>query len=253
MKKVSVMTVTPIRMVTMSSPTVTTVDSPPQIKTASRISNFSVASLLADTRRRSKSPPLSPVTRITFSSNINNNNNESPKNLSTSQQIHHGSCSPHSQHNNDSSSSLKNDGSEDRLRLDRRSHTPHSSIASDEYDDSLHEDDDDEDVDIEEMNGENSTNPADKSSANMLPSSALAGGHVPIRPTPFSALAAAAAAWGSAGQIPGWPNRQMQPFGPPGLFSAQGFPGQMNGGELCSSNRLVLRANEESAVARTVN
>jgi len=232
----------------MCSPTVNLIEQ--MKKKSSNVSNFSVASLLADTRRRSKSPPLS---RITFSSNINNNNNESPKNLSTSQPIHHGSCSPHSQHNNDSSSSLKNDGSEDRLRLDRRSHTPHSSIASDEYDDSLHEDDDDEDVDIEEMNGENSTNPADKSSANMLPSSALAGGHVPIRPTPFSALAAAAAAWGSAGQIPGWPNRQMQPFGPPGLFSAQGFPGQMNGGELCSSNRLVLRANEESAVARTVN
>lgn len=46
------------------------------------------------------------------------------------------------------------------------------------------------------------------------------GGPVPIRPTPFSALAAAAVAWGG---VP-WPGaRQMPHFGPPGLFPGQGF------------------------------
>lgn len=52
-------------------------------------------------------------------------------------------------------------------------------------------------------------------------------GHVPIRPTPFSALAAAAAAWGG---MP-WPGaRQMGPFGPPGMFPGQGFGGGGHGG-----------------------
>lgn len=51
-------------------------------------------------------------------------------------------------------------------------------------------------------------------------------GHVPIRPTPFSALAAAAAAWGG---MP-WPGaRQMAPFGPPGMFPGQGFGGGHGG------------------------
>lgn len=214
------MTVTALRMVTMSSPTVTSVDSPPQIK-SSRISNFSVASLLADTR--SKTPPPSRL----IAHHINNNNNEiclTPKNLSMSQAS---SCSPNSQ-NNDSSNSIKHNDSE---LLDQRSHTPHSSIASDDYDDSIHDDDDDEDVDIEDMNSENSTN-GQKSASGLLPPQSLVGGPVPIRPTPFSALAAAAAAWGGMNNgVGGWPGRQMPPFGPPGLFPGQGFPNQMNGGE----------------------
>ncbi|EDW39090.1 GL13893 [Drosophila persimilis] len=53
--------------------------------------------------------------------------------------------------------------------------------------------------------------------------------HVPIRPTPFSALAAAAVAWGSMGAGVPWPGaRQMPPFGPPGLFPGQGFGGDAN-------------------------
>ena len=218
------MTVTPIRLVTMSSPTVTSVDSPPQMKTIpSRISNFSVASLLADTR--SKTPPPSRIIANHIITNNNNNNNNdicvTPKNLSMSQAS---SCSPNSQ-NNDSTNSIRHTDSE---LLDQRSHTPHSSIASEEYDDSIH-DDDDEDVDIEEMNSENSTN-GPKSPSGLLHPQSMLGGQVPIRPTPFSALAAAAAAWGGMNNG-GWPGRQMPPFGPPGLFPGQGFPGQMNGGE----------------------
>jgi homeobox protein MSX len=221
------MTVTPIRMVAMSSPTVTSVDSPPQTKTiTSRISNFSVASLLADTR--SKTPPPSRIIANHINrSIINNNNNEiclTPKNLSMSQAS---SCSPNSQ-NNDSSNSIRHHEHE---LLDQRSHTPHSSIASDDYDDSIQGDDDDEDVDIEDVNSENSTN-GQKSSSGLLPSQSLVGGAVPIRPTPFSALAAAAAAWGGMNNgVGAWPGRQMPPFGPPGLFPGQGFPGQMNGGK----------------------
>ena len=225
MNKLSGMTVTPIRLVAMSSPSVTAVDSPPQMKTVtSRISNFSVASLLADTR--SKTPPPPRIIANHAISLNNNNNNEiclTPKNLSTS---HASSCSPSSPHN-DSSNSLKQN---DRERMS--SHTPHSSIASEDYDDSLHEDDDDEDVDIEceDINGDN---PAQKSSSGSLPPQSMIGGPHPIRPTPFSALAAAAAAWGGMNNG-GWPGRQMPPFGPPGLFPAQGFPSQMNGGKFSS-------------------
>lgn len=215
------MTVTPLRMA-MTSPTVpppTTQHQPQLIKSVtSRISNFSVASLLADTRP--KSPPLTPT-----SLKINHNNNDillaSPTNLSLSQTS---SCSPNSQHN-DSSSSIKNNDSE----LLDRSHTPHSSIESEDYDDSVHDEEEDSIVDIEDVNSENSTN-LDKSG--MMQSSALVGGHVPIRPTPFSALAAAAAAWGGIGGGVPWPGaRQLTPFGPPGLFHGQGFPGQLGGGE----------------------
>jgi len=219
-EKAPEMTVTAMRLVAMSSPTVTSVDSPPQTKIASRISNFSVASLLADTR--SKTPPAS---RIIANHIINNNNNDiclTPKNLSMSQAS---SCSPSSQHN-DSTNSIKHNDSE---LLDQRSHTPHSSIASEDYDDSIHDDEDDEDVDIEDMNSENSTN--DHKSPSGLPPHSMIGGPGPIRPTPFSALAAAAAAWGGMNNgVGGWPGRQMPPFGPPGLFPGQGFPNPMNGG-----------------------
>ena len=219
------MTVTPIRMVTMSSPTVTSVDSPPQTKTiTSRISNFSVASLLAD--RRSKTPPPSRIIANHF--NNNNNNELTPKNLSTS---HVGSCSPSSQNNESTTNSIKHNDSE---LLDQRSHTPHSSIASDDYDDSIHDDEDDEDVDIEDC--ENSTNGHHQKSSGLLPPQSMIGGAHPIRPTPFSALAAAAAAWGGMNNgIGGWPGRQMQPFGPPGMFQGQVFGSQMSGGK----NRLL--------------
>ncbi|CAO1441785.1 unnamed protein product, partial [Diamesa hyperborea] len=211
------MTVTPLRMA-MTSPTVPPPTSQhqhqPQLmkSVTTRISNFSVASLLADTR------PKSPPSKIT--TNLNNNDicMASPTNLSLSQTS---SCSPHSNHN-DSSNSIKNNDSE----IIDRSHTPHSSIESEDYDDSVRDEEEDSIVDIEDMNNENSTN-LDKST--MLQSAAL-GGHVPIRPTPFSALAAAAAAWGGmGGGVPGWPGRQMPPFGPPGLFPGQSFPGQLTG------------------------
>jgi homeobox protein MSX len=81
-------------------------------------------------------------------------------------------------------------------------------------------------VDIEDIQQQHGI---DKSST-LLPASALVG-HIPIRPTPFSALAAAAAAWGGMGGGVSWPGRQMPPFGPPGLFPGQGFgPGQLVGG-----------------------
>jgi homeobox protein MSX len=218
------MTVTPLRMA-MTSPTVPPPTTQhhqhqPQLKSVtSRISNFSVASLLADTRP--KSPPLTPTSKNNNNNNNIINNNDlllSPTNLSIS---HTSSCSPNSQHN-DSSSSIKNNDSE----LLDRSHTPHSSIESEDYD-SVHEEEDSI-VDIEDVNNENSTN-LDKSPS-LIPASALMGGHVPIRPTPFSALAAAAASYGiGSGML--WPGaRQMQPFGPPGLFPGQNFPG-MQGGE----------------------
>jgi hypothetical protein len=85
------------------------------------------------------------------------------------------------------------------------------------------------------MNSENSTN--DQKSA--LPPHSMLGGPVPIRPTPFSALAAAAAAWGGMNNgAGGWPGRQMPPFGPPGLFPGQGFPNPMNGGKQSPSSEL---------------
>lgn len=136
--------------------------------------------------------------------------------------------------NNDSSNSIKQIDN-DLLEQRSQTQTPHSSIGSDEYDDSIHGDDDDEDVDIEDMNSENSTN--DKKpqpNPSIGQHTSLMGGPVPLRPTPFSALAAAAAAWGgmSSNGVPGWPNRQMTPFGPHGLAFPGQFPGQLNGGEI---------------------
>ncbi|KAH8338418.1 hypothetical protein KR059_003277 [Drosophila kikkawai] len=113
--------------------------------------------------------------------------------------------------------------------------------------------DEEEDIDIEDMNADDSPrstpdgldssgggksmesphsvgNPsgAHMSSAILSPA-ALASGHVPIRPTPFSALAAAAVAWTGMGAGVPWPGaRQMPPFGPPGLFPGQGFGGDAN-------------------------
>ena len=225
-EKEKIMTVTPMRKIEMGSPSVTSA-SKNQMKTiTSRVSNFSVASLLADTR--SKTPPPSRI--IANHLNNNNNNELTPKNLSTT---HVGSCSPSSQNNESTTHSIKHNDSE---LLDQRSHTPHSSIASDDYDDSIHDDEDDEDVDIEDC--ENSTNGHHQKSSGLMPPQSMISGAHPIRPTPFSALAAAAAAWGGMNNgVGGWPGRQMQPFGPPGMFPGQGFPGQMNGGK----NRNILK------------
>ncbi|KAI9584692.1 hypothetical protein GQX74_006587 [Glossina fuscipes] len=132
-------------------------------------------------------------------------------------------------------------------------HSPIGSSVDSEldYDEDLndtdimdHDEEEDSIVDIEDMNNEDSPrstpdnldtskSPAEipsslTNSPHLLSPAALAAsGHVPIRPTPFSALAAAAVAWGGIGGagVP-WPGpRQIPPFGPPGLFPGQGFGG----------------------------
>lgn len=226
------MTVTAAVRTAMTSPTVPHHLQQQQQK-ASRVSNFSVASLLADTR-----PPPATTTILKSNGNlvahqlhrINNNNNNNiinnatmtaattidllPTNLSQS------SASPVSHHDN-SSTCTKNERQ-----------TPHSSTESDvDYDSNAEED---SIVDIEDIRNENSSTPngLDKSTQQMLAAQSALGGHVPIRPTPFSALAAAAAAWGGISAGMPWPGaRQMTPFGPPGMFPGQGFGGP-NGGKL---------------------
>lgn len=226
------MTVTPIRTITMTSPTVTSVDINKETK-ASKISNFSVASLLADTR--SKTFPASIFKHNNNHHNFNNNDEISslmPKNLSVPKTD---LCLPNSHDNDCNSNSLNNKLSDSEL-LERKSHTPHSSIASEDYDDSIHEDDEEDSiVDVEDVKNDNSTNSSNIESPpknDVLHAHHLVAGQALIRPTPFSALAAAAAAWGMNNGVPGWPGRQMPPsFRPPDLFHGQGLPGQLNGSE----------------------
>ncbi|XP_060648271.1 muscle segmentation homeobox [Drosophila nasuta] len=131
-----------------------------------------------------------------------------------------------------------------------------------EYDDDMlheheggeHDEEEDSIVDIEDMNADDSPRSTpdglDSSSKSiesshgappgsgpgagqmgasiLSPAALAASGHVPIRPTPFTALAAAVAWGGMGGGVP-WPGaRQMPPFGPPGLFPGQGFGGDAN-------------------------
>lgn len=217
------MTVTAVRTA-MTSPTV-----PPQQKNG-RVSNFSVAALLADTRQPQRSSSLN---------NNNNNNNNIPASASEAATIqrppHHGTISPPTSElliptnlSQTSSSPLSHHDSNSITKNER--YTPHSSTESEVDYDSNQED---SIVDIEDIHNENCSTPGlDTKSLNgsMLGSPPL--GHVPIRPTPFSALAAAAAAWGVGGGMP-WPGaRQMTPFGPQGLFPGQGFgPGHVPGGK----------------------
>ncbi|KAH8363274.1 hypothetical protein KR084_007718 [Drosophila pseudotakahashii] len=113
-----------------------------------------------------------------------------------------------------------------------------------------HDEEEDSIVDIEDMNADDSPRSTpdglDGSGKSMesphgpppgshgmpttiLSPAALASGHVPIRPTPFSALAAAAVAWTGMGAGVPWPGaRQMAPFGPPGMFPGAGFGGDAN-------------------------
>uniref|UniRef100_A0A182QFP8 Uncharacterized protein n=1 Tax=Anopheles farauti TaxID=69004 RepID=A0A182QFP8_9DIPT len=259
------MTVTPVRMA-MTSPTV-----PMQQKSNSRISNFSVASLLADTRPKTPNShhaiitsgstttttptpsltPLSPLmhgvphamlhptaTTTTMTTTAlpgvsPSGDMHQPANLSSHTTT--SSCSPRSQHD---TSSLKNVDTD-------RADTPHSLLESDDYD-SNHDEEEDSIVDIEDMDhelSESGSQPSGRKGSGSPGSPSTLGlphgsppalaGHVPIRPTPFSALAAAAAAWGGmSGGVP-WPGaRQMPPFGPPGLFPGQGFgAGQLGGGK----------------------
>lgn len=139
----------------------------------------------------------------------------------------------HQQHQlNDSNSTTSNSTTKNER------HTPHSSVSAEsdiEYDSNADEDDNSI-VDIEDLRNENSMTPPnnelDKSTQMLMATSAALGGHVPIRPTPFSALAAAAAAWngmGAAG-LP-WPGaRQMPPFVGSGMFPGQAFGGGHVGG-----------------------
>ncbi|XP_052867011.1 muscle segmentation homeobox [Anopheles cruzii] len=296
MLKSSGMTVTPVRMA-MTSPTV-----PLQQKSNSRISNFSVASLLADTRPKTPthqlhglistaltSPthsPISPLiaqqhglpsgtttttttassattmTPMTTPTPLPGRSPELPANLSSSHL--RGSCSPRSQP--DASSAKTADGTEgDVTGRD----TPHSLLESDDYD--SHHDDEEEDsiVDIEDMDhelsgsGKGSGSPGSPSGGHLgmpgphggSPGAGPLAGHVPIRPTPFSALAAAAAAWGgmAGGGVP-WPGaRQMAgPFGPPGLFPGQGFgAGQLGGDNEPPRIKCNLRKHKPNRKPRT--
>lgn len=171
------MTITPTRR-TMTSPSVQTAS-----KSQQRISNFSVASLLADTSPKSHSSDLFLESKLCQSS---------------------------------PSPTLKNDSSSTKIENDR-SQTPHSLIGSeDEYD--SHQED--SIVDIEDVNNENSTFLGVEKSCNIT----NLNGQTPIRPTPFSALAAAAAAWSGIGGTIQWSNsRQITPFGPPSIFNAHTF------------------------------
>ncbi|XP_035774810.1 muscle segmentation homeobox-like [Anopheles albimanus] len=297
MLKSSGMTVTPVRMA-MTSPTV-----PMQQKSNSRISNFSVASLLADTRPKTPSSQhaiittsitattptathtphmphgphggllgatmttatttMTPLTTppATLPGRSPEIRDLLPANLSSQTS----SSSPRSQHD---ASSLKNVDAD-------RADTPHSLLESDDYD-SNHDEEEDSIVDIEDMDqhdhdlsesgshrGRKGSGSPGSPSAMGLPhgspqaalaAAAAAGGHVPIRPTPFSALAAAAAAWGgmAGGGVP-WPGaRQMPPFGPPGLFPGQGFgAGQLGGDNEPPRIKCNLRKHKPNRKPRT--
>ncbi|XP_053680821.1 muscle segmentation homeobox [Anopheles nili] len=278
MLKASGMTVTPVRMA-MTSPTV-----PMQQKSNSRISNFSVASLLADTRPKTPNAhhaiitsgaptattpttpthtPLSAlmhgppgVMAITLPG-TSPSGDVLPANLSSHTTS---SCSPRSQPD---AGSLKNVDPD-------RADTPHSLLESDDYD-SNHDEEEDSIVDIEDMDhelSESGSQPGRKGSGSpgspaglglphgSPPAAALAAaaaGHVPIRPTPFSALAAAAAAWGGMGGGVPWPGaRQMPPFGPPGLFPGQGFgAGQLGGDNEPPRIKCNLRKHKPNRKPRT--
>lgn len=157
----------------MTSPSVKKFES--VIKTASRVSNFSVASLLADTK-----------------SHIN----ETPKNLSLNK------------------SDVESCDDQKLNEYERKSHC--SSILSEQdFDESVHDEEDDDCdsiVDVEDIKSDKSTNSFDAMQSQSLTSKPL------IRPTPFSAIAAA---WG-LNSLQGWPARQLQlPFRSPDFFPGQ--------------------------------
>lgn len=238
------MTVTPVSTA-MTSPTVPHIL---QQQKTSRISNFSVDSLLADTRPSSlasspASTTLSPSITTTLASPINLKHHNL---LSATNQTEH-SLTQHSitplaiaslqrsallhQRNqlNDSSSTTSSTTKNER-------NTPHSSASAEsdiEYDSNA-EDDDNSIVDIEDVRNENSMTPPnsgemEKSRQMLMATQAALSGHVPIRPTPFSALAAAAFhGIGAAGGIP-WPGARQMPTFPPGMFPTQGFGGGHHG------------------------
>ncbi|TMW49539.1 hypothetical protein DOY81_005384 [Sarcophaga bullata] len=193
--------------------------------------------------------PPSPI------SNSNNHNSTATTTTtppaSSASSLGNNECN-NNNNNNNTTSSLSNSSSANVQAATAKSerHSPiGSSIDSElEYDDDLNDQELDQDeeedsiVDIEDMNNDDSprSTPDGLESSKspdggpqsltnsphlLSPAALAASGHVPIRPTPFSALAAAAVAWGGIGGagVP-WPGaRQMPPFGPPGLFPGQGF------------------------------
>lgn len=159
-------------------------------KQNAKISNFSVASLLADTI--SKSPPRSIYP-------LGKDNHRIPSPTS--------SCDERSNHY------LKHEN--------ERSQTPHSSIASDDYDSNQ----EDSIVDIEDINNEN-TEMLQLKKTQKIPCTSI-GGTIPIRPTPFSAIAAAAVTWSGVGGGLQWSaSRQLSSLNTAvGLFSSHSLSG----------------------------
>ncbi|XP_061398271.1 muscle segmentation homeobox [Musca vetustissima] len=190
--------------------------------------------------------PLNPTSASGNPSN-NENTNSNNNNTTTPPQ----SSGASSNNPAESMSTTTNSASSVTAKCERNSPIGSSIDSELEYDEDLndqdleHDEEEDSIVDIEDMNaddsprstpdGLDSSKSPDAGSANSLansphllsPAVLAASGHGPIRPTPFSALAAAAVAWGGIGGagVP-WPGaRQMPPFGPPGLFPGQGFGG----------------------------
>uniref|UniRef100_A0A336LZF9 CSON008908 protein n=1 Tax=Culicoides sonorensis TaxID=179676 RepID=A0A336LZF9_CULSO len=176
MTKTRGMTITPMRR-TMTSPSKHTAS-----KSQQRVSNFSVASLLADTSPKSQTSDMFLESKICQST---------PSPVS------------------------KNDSNSTKIDIDR-SQTPHSIVSDEDYD--SHQEN--SIVDIEDINNENSISSTVENSFNV----STLNGQTPIRPTPFSALAAAAAAWSGIGGTLQWSNsRQVTSFGPPGIFNTHTF------------------------------
>lgn len=169
-------------------------------KQNAKISNFSVASLLADTI--TKSPAANPYL------NQKDHNQRIPSPASSL-------CDEKSNHHYPSS----------KHELER-SQTPHSSIASDDYD--SNQDEEDSIVDIEDVNNEN-TEMTQLRKLQKPPCTVVssAGGTIPIRPTPFSAIAAAAVSWSGVGGGLQWSaSRQLSSLNTAvGLFSSHGLTG----------------------------
>lgn len=161
-------------------------------KQNAKISNFSVASLLADTISKSSSSNLYAVHNI---------NQRIPSPTSSCEE----KCNLYT----------KNIDKTDR------SQTPHSSVASDDYDSHL----EDSIVDIEDINNEN-TEIIQLKRNHKIPCSSVSGS-IPIRPTPFSAIAAAAVTWSGVGGGLQWSaSRQLSSLNTAvGLFSSHSLSG----------------------------
>lgn len=214
---------------------------------SSRIS-FSVASLLADTRPRSKASPLRDE-------DLEANSRISPE------IFHHHQINPHSPlrqspqarpelpgQKRESTHSpqirmmspmvTQNSSPPLNLNNSNAATPPLMTSSEDEYEDSVNQED--SIVDVEDLNIDGSVNGEDGRTSDeeremiyrrqrQLLQEREGPGQGPIRPTPFSALAAAAAAYqaGLGAPPPGWPVGPpvLGPFGPGGpMFQGPGFP-----------------------------